>query len=312
MKPSTRELLLHFAKCLDTRSQGRPRKQPEHLWGRLGSQPAAEVTRGHGQGRGVRGGGLMWKCSGRSGAGAWAAAAWGPARPAGSGAQRLAVTRRAGTPGAAAPCLPRPRHIFPNKSGPALLWLRISPPRGAGGALLQGAASQPSQSADSGPPSPGPPPPQQTRLVNEGAVFSKVALPPSGARGRDPDAELGSAASAPLLGWGGGGPGASLRPFVLLSSSSCFPCPGRAPPTQLQKEVTLPDTGSGGWIWPLGATGAGVGWGLGGTSQRPSQPRTREGRVTIRVWVSSTFELWLRERTACTATPSLPATKNVR
>lgn len=105
-----------------------------------------------------------------------------------------------GDAGAAAPRLPRPRRIFPNKSGRALLWLRISPPQGAGGALLQGGASQPSQSADSGSPSPGPPPPQQTRLVNEGAVFSKVVLPPSGARGRDPDAELGSAASAPLLG----------------------------------------------------------------------------------------------------------------
>lgn len=104
-KQSTEYRLLNFAKCLDTRSQGWPRKQQAHL-GRGGSapSPAEGVTRGHCQGR----------IAGRLpnvemfASGAVGARRRGGARPDSKQAQEDQGDR--------SPSLPSPHHSFPNTS----------------------------------------------------------------------------------------------------------------------------------------------------------------------------------------------------
>lgn len=104
----------------------------------------------------------------------------------------------------------------------------------------------------------------------------------------------------PLLSMGWGSPPTPAHfPEHYLILLLPTPLPAKAPPLQLQKEVTLPASGSG--------LGIHASW------LPPSPTQGRAGLQHVCVWVKrSTFELWLQERTACTATPSLPATKNVQ
>lgn len=92
--------------------------------------------------------------------------------------------------------------------------------------------------------------------------------------------------SPSLLGWG-----RAPEPSSILSSSSSS---RQGTACQLQKE----------W-WVLGAARE--------TSWPSSQPHTRGGQdCRVCVGVQSTFDLWPQERTACTASLSLPATKNAQ
>lgn len=114
-KQSTEEHLLNAAKCLDTRSQGWPRREQVHLWGRRASprRRSSQVT-------GVPFPPLPGKCTCRL----------PNVEMFGSGTERLAgrrgggrvtVTSRTGmTMGSAAPTACQdPSNIFPNKSSSA-------------------------------------------------------------------------------------------------------------------------------------------------------------------------------------------------